>query len=159
MARQIFKGVRPDDDNLHCDFLTSEIFGSDRYSAAADFFKKREQQSMEAIPWSAPLSRQFERGEKIVVVGRSKLVSENFSCQTLQLCNDCAAAVDYCGFIKVDEVDGRSPVERAAATFVPDLRRHCAVQMTKSAVEFFAAVRSFKIKQPNRNFHRKISDF
>jgi hypothetical protein len=33
---------------------------------------------MEAIPWSAPLSRQFEREEKIVVVGRSELVSENF---------------------------------------------------------------------------------
>src|SRR6478672_7600136 len=33
---------------------------------------------MEAIPWSAPLSRQFERGEKIVVFGRSELVSENF---------------------------------------------------------------------------------
>jgi len=33
---------------------------------------------MEAIPWSAPLFRQFERGEKIVVVGRSELVSENF---------------------------------------------------------------------------------
>jgi len=29
------------------------------------------------------------------------------------------AAVDHRGFIKVDEVDGRSPVERAAATFVP----------------------------------------
>jgi hypothetical protein len=29
------------------------------------------------------------------------------------------AAVDYRGFIKVDEVDGRSPVERAAATSVP----------------------------------------
>jgi len=27
-------------------------------------------------------------------------------------------AVDYRGFIKVDEVDGRSPVERAAAAFV-----------------------------------------
>jgi len=26
------------------------------------------------------------------------------------------AAVDHRGFIKVDEVDGRSPVERAAAT-------------------------------------------
>jgi hypothetical protein len=25
-----------------------------------------------------------------------------------------------------NEVDGRSPVERAAATFVPDLRRRCA---------------------------------
>ena len=35
-----------------------------------------------------------------------------------------AAAVDHRGFIKVDEVDGRSPVERAAATFVPDPRRH-----------------------------------
>ena len=34
-----------------------------------------------------------------------------------------AAAVDHRGFIKVDEVDGRSPVERAAATFVPDPRR------------------------------------
>jgi len=33
---------------------------------------------MEAIPWSAPLFRQFERGEKIVVVGRSELVPENF---------------------------------------------------------------------------------
>jgi hypothetical protein len=28
-----------------------------------------------------------------------------------------SAAIDYRGFIKVDEVDGRSPVERAAATF------------------------------------------
>jgi len=28
--------------------------------------------------------------------------------------------------LKVDEVDCRSPVERAAATFVPDLRRHWA---------------------------------
>jgi hypothetical protein len=37
-------------------------------------------------------------------------------------------AVDYRDFIKVDEVDGRSLVERAAATFVPDLRRHCIVQ-------------------------------
>ena len=27
------------------------------------------------------------------------------------------AAADYRGFIKVDEVDGRSPVERAAAAF------------------------------------------
>ena len=51
---------------------------------------------------------------------------KNFSCQTLQFCNDSDAGVDHRGFIKVDEVDGRSPVERAAATFVPDLRRHCA---------------------------------
>jgi hypothetical protein len=29
------------------------------------------------------------------------------------------AAADYRSFIKVDEVDGRSPVERAAAAFVP----------------------------------------
>jgi hypothetical protein len=42
--------------------------------------------------------------------------------KTLQLCNDCAVAADYRGFIKVDEVDGRSPVERAAATFVPCTR-------------------------------------
>jgi hypothetical protein len=68
------------------------------------------------------------------------------------------AAVDYRGCIEVDEVDGRSPVERAAAAFVPDLRRHCAGRTTKSAVEFFAAVGSFKIKRPNRNFHRKICD-
>jgi len=38
-----------------------------------------------------------------------------------------AAAVDHRGFIKVDEVDGRSPVERAAATSVPrPPRRHHA---------------------------------
>ena len=68
-------------------------------------------------------------------------------------------AADYRGFIKVDEVDGRSPVERAAAAFVPDLRGHCAGRKTKSAVEFFAALGSSKIKQPNRNFHRKIGIF
>ena len=32
------------------------------------------------------------------------------------------AVVDYRG---CNEVDGRSPVERAAAAFVPDLCRHC----------------------------------
>jgi len=42
------------------------------------------------------------------------------------------AAVDCRGFIKVDEVDGRSPVERAAATFVPDLRRHSARRTMKN---------------------------
>ena len=41
------------------------------------------------------------------------------------------AAVDYRSFIKVDEVDGRSPVERAAATSVPDQRRHYAWRITK----------------------------
>ena len=56
------------------------------------------------------------------------------------------AAVDHRGFIKVDEVDGRSPVERAAATFVPDLRRHCASRTMKSDVEFFAALGSSKTK-------------
>ena len=56
-------------------------------------------------------------------------------------------------------MDGRSPVERAAAAFVPDLRGHCAGRKTKSAVEFFAALGSSKVKQPNRNFHRKISEF
>jgi len=30
------------------------------------------------------------------------------------------AAVDYRGCIEVDEVDGGSPVERAAAAFVPE---------------------------------------
>jgi len=59
--------------------------------------------------------------------------NEISSCQTLQFCNDFRAAIDYRGFIKVDEVDGRSPVERAAATFVPDLRRHCTVQTTNPA--------------------------
>jgi len=59
----------------------------------------------------------------------------------------------------VDEVDGRSPVERAAATFVPEPRRHCARAENKSTVEFFAAVGSFKIKHPNRDFHRKNFDF
>jgi transcription initiation factor TFIIIB Brf1 subunit/transcription initiation factor TFIIB len=72
---------------------------------------------------------------------------------------DESAAVDYRGCIEVDEVDGRSPVERAAAAFVPDLRRHCAGRTTKSAVDFFAAVGSFEIKRANRNFHRKICDF
>jgi hypothetical protein len=44
------------------------------------------------------------------------LPPKNFSCQTLQICNLSIAALDYRGFIKVDEVDGRSLVERAAAT-------------------------------------------
>jgi hypothetical protein len=69
------------------------------------------------------------------------------------------AAVDHRSFIKVDEVDGRSPVERAAAAFVPGLRRHCARRTVKSAVEFFAAPSSSKIKRRNRNFHRKICCF
>jgi hypothetical protein len=69
------------------------------------------------------------------------------------------AAIDYRGFIKVDEVDGRSPVERAAATFVPDLRRHCARRTMQSGAEFFAALGSIKIKQSNRTFHRKVSVF
>ena len=56
------------------------------------------------------------------------------------------AAVDHCGFIKVDEVDGRSPVERAAATLAPDLRRHCASRPMKSGVEFFAALGSSKTR-------------
>ena len=45
---------------------------------------------------------------------------------TLQFCNPIniplkrkCVAVDYRGGIEVDEVDGRSPVERAAATFLP----------------------------------------
>jgi len=67
--------------------------------------------------------------------------NEISSCQTLQFCNDFRAAIDYRGFIKVDEVDGRSPVERAAAAFVPDLRRHCAGRMTKSAAEFLRRAR------------------
>jgi len=46
--------------------------------------------------------------------------------------------------LKVDEVDGRSPVERAAATFVPDLRRHCARRTMKSGIAFSAALRSFQ---------------
>ena len=73
------------------------------------------------------------RYQRIAVKQRQKLslfarqlCSKNFACQTLQFCNDFNAGVDHRGFIKVDEVDGRSPVERAAATFVPDLRRHCA---------------------------------
>jgi hypothetical protein len=42
-------------------------------------------------------------------------------------------AADYRSFIKVDEVDGRSPVERAAATFCtragrPVLRRDRVIQ-------------------------------
>jgi hypothetical protein len=35
-------------------------------------------------------------------------------------------AVAYRGFNEVDEVEGRSPVERAAAASFPDLRRRCA---------------------------------
>ena len=42
---------------------------------------------------------------------------------------------------------------------VPDLRRHCSRRITNSAVEFFAALGSSKIKQPNGNFHRKIREF
>ena len=61
--------------------------------------------------------------------------------------------VDYRSFIKVDEVDGRSPVERAAATFVPDPRRHCVRRITKCAVQLFAAVESFKIMPPDGNSH------
>jgi len=72
------------------------------------------------------------------------LRAKNFSCQTLQVCNNWRAAIDYRGFIKVDEVDGRSPVERAAATFVPDLRRHCARRTMKSGIAFSAALRSFQ---------------
>ena len=45
----------------------------------------------------------------------------------------------------IDGVDCRSPVERAAATFVPDLRRHYTGRTTLSAAEFFAALGSFKI--------------
>jgi hypothetical protein len=45
------------------------------------------------------------------------------------------AVVDYRGCI---EMDGRSPVERAAAAFVPC----CAGRTTKSAVEFLAALGS-----------------
>jgi hypothetical protein len=74
---------------------------------------------MEAIPWSTPLSRQFERGEKIVVVGRSELVSENFLAKHYTSVMMALPRLIYRGFIKVDEVDGRSLVERAAATFVP----------------------------------------
>jgi hypothetical protein len=50
------------------------------------------------------------------------------SCQKLSLAKHynyvmiVPAVIDHRGFIKVDEVDGRSPVERAAATFVPDPR-------------------------------------
>ena len=61
-------------------------------------------------------------------------------------------AVDHRGFIKVDEVDGRSPVERAAATFVPDLRRHCASRAMKSGVEFFAALGSSKTQLESAYF-------
>lgn len=39
---------------------------------------------------------------------------------------------------------------------VPDLRRHCVRRITNAAVEFFAALGSSNIKQPKRNFHRKI---
>jgi len=38
----------------------------------------------------------------------------------------------------VDEVDGRSPVERAAATFLPKLQRYCALQKTNALFQFFA---------------------
>jgi len=41
---------------------------------------------------------------------------------------------------------------------VPDLRRRSPGRTTKSAVEFFAADRSFKIKQANRNYHKKKLD-
>jgi hypothetical protein len=37
-------------------------------------------------------------------------------------------AVAYRGFNEVDEVEGRSPVERAAAASFPDLRRRCAAK-------------------------------
>ena len=90
------------------------------------------------------IERCSEIGKKIPAVRQCNCTPEISSCQTLQLCNDCAVAADYRGFIKVDEVDGRSPVERAAATFVPDLRGHCAGRKTKSAAEFFAALRSFQ---------------
>ena len=59
----------------------------------------------------------MKRGENNVSVVACPKIS---SCQTLQLRNDYApVAVDYRDFIKVDEVDGRSLVERAAATSVP----------------------------------------
>ena len=82
------------------------------------------------------IERCSEIGKKIAVVRQCNCTPEISSCHTLQLCNDGAAAVHYRGFIKVDEVDSRSPVERAAATFVPDLRGHCAGHKTKSAAEF-----------------------
>jgi hypothetical protein len=53
-------------------------------------------------------------------------------------------AVDHRGF---NEVDGRSLVERAAATFVPDLRRHRASRTMKSGLEFFATLGSSKTKR------------
>ena len=56
--------------------------------------------------------------------------AKTFACQTLQSCNDAVflqevRAAFYRGFNEVDEVEGRSPVERAAAA-LPDLRRRCA---------------------------------
>ena len=56
---------------------------------------------------------------------------KDFSCQRLQNCNNSDAAVDHRGFIKVDEVDGRSPVERAAATFLYPSCRGTSGQMMK----------------------------
>jgi hypothetical protein len=66
--------------------------------------------------------------------------SKNFACQTLQICNDCvflqeglesrlvtAAAMKWMKWI------GRSLVERAAATALPDLRRRCATKSPLSS--------------------------
>jgi hypothetical protein len=68
------------------------------------------------------------------------------------------AAADYRGFIKWMKwmAAARWSGLRLLLYLLADLRRHCVGRTTKSAAEFFAAVGSFKIKQPNRNFHHKI---
>ena len=115
---------------------------------------------MEAIPWSAPLSRQFERGEKIVVVGRSELVSENFLAKhyiSVMIALPrliTAASLKWMKWMAAARWSGL----RLLLYLGPDLRRHSAGRTTKSAAEFFAVLGSSKIKQPDRNFHRKISD-
>ena len=102
------------------------------------------------------IERCSEIGKKIAVVRQCNSTQEISSCQTLQFCNHRAVAADYRGFIKVDEVDGRSPVERAAATFVPDLRRHCARRTMDSGAEFFAALGLIpKINSLIEKWHKK----
>jgi len=66
------------------------------------------------------MARQFfgtpEGKEKLWLFAGAVARKQICSCPRLRFCNDCTAAIDHRGFIKVDEVDGRSPVERAAAT-------------------------------------------
>lgn len=79
--------------------------------------------------------------------------TKNLSCQTL-----CAPRVITATALKRITAARWSGLQ-LVLYLAPDLRRHCTGQITNSAVEFFAALGSSKIKQPNRNFHRKFLIF